>query len=117
MTRANWVVMLPPSPTIACVKLPELRTKVESPSPNVASSMVTPAQAESCNTCWLYGRPRRISTRNVSRLELDSVLSPDNSQNRWLNSCAVSLVLINFSIRSVARPLKGALLLTDGDVE
>ena len=56
-------------------------------------------------------------TRNVSRLELDSVLSPDNSQNRWLNSCAVSLVLINFSIRSVARPLKGALLLTVGDVE
>src|SRR5712691_4795647 len=121
MTRANCVETLPPSPKNACEKSPELRAKVRSPSPKRDSSSVTPAHADSTTLWLLYGRPRRISTRSVSRVRLFRVLSPAISQNRCPNSesalNANSDGLRSFSMRSVARPLNGDALLTVGVVE
>src|SRR2546427_13303722 len=78
--------MFPPSPKNACVKSPEFRTKVWSPSPNSAIWMVTPAHADSTTFWRLYGRPRRSSMRSVSRDRLLSVVSPAVSQKRGPNS-------------------------------
>src|SRR3989454_9500230 len=111
MTRAKSVLMFPPSPMIAWVKLPELRTYVESPSPNVVRSIVTPAQAVGMTFCWLYGRPRRVSMRRVSRPMLESVLSPASAQKKGPERDVVALVVTNFSIRIVALPLDGDVVL------
>ena len=103
------------------MKSPELRTKVASPSPNRDSCTITPRHADS-TTCWsLYGRPRRSSIRSVSLPRLVSVLSPAISQNRCPNResglKANSAGLRSFSIRIVARPEKGDVLLAVGVVE
>src|SRR5207302_1304801 len=60
ITRANCVVIEPPSPMKAWVKFPELRTKVLSPSPKVVKFTVTPAHADKTTWVTLYGRPRRM---------------------------------------------------------
>ena len=47
ITRAKFAVTRPPSPKKPCVKFPELRAKVVSPSANDCSSTLAPAQAVS----------------------------------------------------------------------
>ena len=58
---------------------------------------------------------RIISMRSVSPVTFWP--SAPSSQNRWPNSWVVSLELMSFSIRSVARPLNGVELLCVGVVE
>src|SRR5207244_1011743 len=60
------------------------------------------------------GRPDHLDTQ---RVPVTFWPSAPSSQNRWPNSWVVSLELMSFSIRSVARPLNGVELLCVGVVE
>src|SRR5690242_5674372 len=110
MTRAEDALMFPPSPMNPWAKFPEFLTNVESPSPKLAKSMVTPGQAERIT---VLVRPRSSTTRSVS--EEDAEFCAPISQNRCPNAEAGFWVMR--SIRRVPRPENGEELESVGVVE
>src|SRR6267142_4798728 len=112
MTRANAVEILPPSPTKAWVKFPEFRAYVESPSPNEGRSTEMPRHADRITLREL----RRTSSMRSVSVDVLANVAPI-SQNRWPNGRNPLVGLTSFSIRSVALPANGLVLLCVGVVE